>query len=103
LHICAVTEADIDEALALGWSDLEDACVYQCAQKINAHYIITRDKKGFAGSTIRVLDATGFFAHLKSEKSLSYQELLLSTKTPEQLLQASDEPVEQIWTTGFKP
>jgi predicted nucleic acid-binding protein len=77
LNICGVLDADIDATLDLNWSDLEDAGVYRCAQKVNADFIITRDLKGFAASSIPILDAAGFFAYLEREKNLSYEELRL--------------------------
>jgi len=40
---------------------LEDACVYQCAQKTRADFIITRDTNGFKQSLIPVLAPGDFF------------------------------------------
>jgi predicted nucleic acid-binding protein len=76
IHICAVTEQDVDAALDLGWDDLEDASIQVCAEKINADFIITRDK-GFPVSKIPTFDAGGYFDYLYRERGLTYEEITL--------------------------
>jgi predicted nucleic acid-binding protein len=62
LKIAPVNEANIEEALSLGWNDFEDALQFSIGKSINAKYIITRDIKGFAeaDNTIRVLTPSSF-------------------------------------------
>nr|WP_139652163.1 PIN domain-containing protein [Raoultibacter phocaeensis] len=74
-RICSLTEADIDAALDSSWSDFEDACVYQCALKLKADAIITRNQKDFEKSSIRVFDCDEFFSYLEEEKGLVYKEI----------------------------
>ncbi|MDR1184701.1 MAG: PIN domain-containing protein [Coriobacteriales bacterium] len=76
IHICAVTEQDVDAALDLGWDDLEDASVYICAEKMGADFIMTRDR-GFPASGIPTLDAAGYFDYLRRERGLTYEEMTL--------------------------
>ena len=52
LHIVSPDKKDILKAFELNFSDYEDALQAQCALKINANYIITRDEKGFVKSAI---------------------------------------------------
>ncbi|HIY82381.1 MAG TPA: PIN domain-containing protein [Candidatus Rubneribacter avistercoris] len=72
MRVYSLTEADIDAALDSAWDDFEDACVYQCARKIKADAIITRNQKDFARSSIRVFDCDELFAYLEKEKGLVY-------------------------------
>jgi predicted nucleic acid-binding protein len=76
IHICAVTEQDIDAALDLDWNDLEDASVYICAEKMGADFIVTRDRE-FPASGIRTLDAGSYFDYLRQERGLTYEEMTL--------------------------
>ena len=77
MRICSVQEADIDAALDAGWQDFEDACVYQCAQKVRADFIITRDPHGFERSSIPFLAPGDFFKWLQEHKGLTYAEVYL--------------------------
>ena len=54
---------------------LRDACVYQCALKLKADAIITRNRKDFEKSSIRVLDCEELFDYLAEEKGLVYEEI----------------------------
>ncbi|NHM13973.1 type II toxin-antitoxin system VapC family toxin [Xiamenia xianingshaonis] len=72
IRVCSLTEADVDEALDSSWTDFEDACVYQCALRLKADAIITRNQKDFAKSSIKVFGAAGLFAYLEQEKGLAY-------------------------------
>lgn len=75
VHIVSLGEADIDEALASSWADLEDACVYQAARRAKADFIVTRDIKGFRQSPIRACDCEDFFAYLEEERGIFYDEI----------------------------
>ena len=57
------------------WPDFEDACLYQCAKKLHAEAIITRNQADFDRSTIPVYDCAEFFAHLKNVHGLVYEEI----------------------------
>ena len=47
---------DIKKALALDFSDFEDALQSVCAQRIHADYIVTRNRKDFAMSPVPPID-----------------------------------------------
>ena len=53
--IAPVDGTVIQEALLLPLSDFEDAVTSAAARHAGCHYIITRDPKGFRGSTVRCL------------------------------------------------
>lgn len=76
VRICSLGEADVDAALDSTWDDLEDACVYQCACKLKADAIITRNQGDFEKSSIKVFDCDELFAYLAEEKGLTYEEIL---------------------------
>lgn len=75
IRVCSLSEADVDAALDSTWDDFEDACVYQCALKLKADAIITRNKKNFEKSSIKVFDCDELFAYLAEEKGLTYEEI----------------------------
>ena len=75
VRICGVNEVEFDTALDSSWVDLEDACVYQCALKLKADAIITRNQKDFDKSSIKVFDCDELFAYLAEEKGLTYEEI----------------------------
>ena len=79
VRICSLSEDDGKAALCSTWSDFEVACVYQAALKIKADAIITRNKKDFERSSIRVFDCDEFFVFLKEEKGLAYEEISFSS------------------------
>lgn len=75
LHIVSVTESDIDKAVDADWGDFEDACAYYAARKIKADAIITRNRKDFAWSSIKVFDCDDLFAYLEREVGVSYADV----------------------------
>ncbi|MEG6615177.1 PIN domain-containing protein [Peptococcaceae bacterium 1198_IL3148] len=64
LGVTSLTKTDILKALELGYKDLEDAIQTQCAKKIRAEYIITRNKRGFLDKSIKVCSPTEFIKEL---------------------------------------
>ncbi|MDR1712948.1 MAG: PIN domain-containing protein [Coriobacteriales bacterium] len=74
LHICSLTEQDIDKALSFGQNDLEDASVQVCAEKLAADYIITRDA-GFPISRIQAISPAAYFANLEQPLNTIYAEI----------------------------
>lgn len=75
VRVGSVGEADIDAVLDSPWDDVEDACVHQCALKIKADAIITRNLEDFRRSSVKVFDCEGLFTYLKEEKGLEYEYL----------------------------
>ena len=58
LHLVTVVPVDEDRirhALALNWTDFEDAVQAACAEKAEVDYLVTRDKKGFKKSPVRTV------------------------------------------------
>lgn len=60
--IATVDAAVIDAALALDWSDLEDAIVHESARLAGASLLITRNPRDFSPSPLTVLTPTEFVA-----------------------------------------
>lgn len=61
----AVTPADASIALKQHWNDFEDCLVCQCAKKVGADYIITRDKNGFKDSPIEAITPSELLQRFK--------------------------------------
>ena len=66
VHVAAVTESSIYEALDLQWDDFEDSVQYIAGQSISADYIITRNPNDFSGSNIKVLSPEEFINQIVS-------------------------------------
>ncbi len=75
VQVCSLDALDIDAALDSAWDDFEDACFYQCALKIKADAIVTRNREDFARSSIKVFDCAELFDYLENEKGLVYGEI----------------------------
>lgn len=72
VRVGSLGELDIDTVLDSPWEDVEDACVHQCACKVRADAIITRNQADFARSSIKVFDCDELFDYLREEKGLDY-------------------------------
>lgn len=53
LGIVPVDEDRLRHALALAWNDFEDAVQAACAEKVEADWLVTRDKRGFKRSAVK--------------------------------------------------
>lgn len=58
--MATVDQSVIHRAISSGWSDLEDAVVYQAALEARADYLVTRDKNGFKSGVLPVLTPEQF-------------------------------------------
>lgn len=74
LKLVGVSAADAQAALALRWNDFEDALVAQCAKKIGADYIVTRNVKDFRESSVRAVTPEELFEILR-KRGIEYEEL----------------------------
>lgn len=74
LRIVGLSSDDVKEALAQKWNDFEDCLVARCASKINADYIVTRNVKDFARSSIRAITPGQLFEELEA-RGIVYQEV----------------------------
>lgn len=75
LHIYATDDDDYDCVARCAFEDLEDAFVFQTALKVKADAIITRDKNGFAHSSIKVLDCDELFEQIAETRGIDYAEV----------------------------
>jgi predicted nucleic acid-binding protein len=66
LQIVPVDRDRILQAFAMEWNDLEDAVQAACALRAQADYLLTRDRRGFTGSAVRVLSPAEFLALYRS-------------------------------------
>ncbi len=65
LKIVEVVPVDHDrllQALAMNWEDFEDAVQAACAAKIDADYLITRNREDFSGAAAKVRSPAEFLA-----------------------------------------
>jgi predicted nucleic acid-binding protein len=53
--VARIDSAVIHRALALGWTDFEDAVTAAAAESAHCDLIVTRDPKGFPKSPVRVI------------------------------------------------
>lgn len=60
LKIIYISEKSFDNALNSGFTDFEDALQYFAALEFKSNYIITRNKKDFRASKIKVLTTEEF-------------------------------------------
>ena len=72
LHVCAIDGEDVRDSCRLRWGDFEDCLIDRAAQKIKADVIITRDKSGFAKSSLRTLSAEEFLKEKETSEGISY-------------------------------
>lgn len=57
MEICPVDRRVLEQAIALGLADFEDAVQVACATSLGLEAIVTRDVPGFAGSPIPILSS----------------------------------------------
>lgn len=74
LTMVSVDPQDVGDALALRWNDFEDCLVAQCAHKAGADYIITRNVRDFARSSVKALTPEQLFQELEA-RGFVYEEI----------------------------
>ena len=67
LQIVGVSPEDARRALGLCWADFEDCLVAQCAAKIKADYIVTRNVKDFRSSSVEAVTPEELFDRLEKQ------------------------------------
>jgi len=67
LNLLGVTPDDAKSALAKRWDDYEGCLLAECAAKIKADYIITRNTKDFGLSAVPAINPTELFARLEAQ------------------------------------
>jgi predicted nucleic acid-binding protein len=66
-EVVPVEKDDFFQALALGWTDFEDAVQAICALKVNADYIVTRNARDFQNGPIATIDAGAVLGLIRQE------------------------------------
>jgi predicted nucleic acid-binding protein len=69
IHIAAVTNNEVNRAIALEWDDFEDSIQYTVGESIDAQYIITRNSKDYETSAIPVLMPAEFIQLVKRNQT----------------------------------
>jgi predicted nucleic acid-binding protein len=64
--VAPVDQAVLRQALAMGWSDFEDAVCVAAAQAAGCHAVATRDAAGFKRGALPILTASEAFVALRS-------------------------------------
>lgn len=72
-----LTGASLERAARLGWDDFEDCLIALAAERVGADYLITRDAKGFARSTVPAVSPDAWLNVMREEHSLDYGEVQL--------------------------
>jgi len=65
--VAAVTQATLQRALTLGWTDFEDAVCAAAAEAAGCDLIVTRDPAGFPASPVQTVDPATALALLARE------------------------------------
>lgn len=73
--VSPIGETEVDKALNVGWTDPEDALVFESALRVGADVIVTRDQKDFESDAVRAMDCEGLFAWLEEEFGIAYEEM----------------------------
>lgn len=66
ISVAPVDQDTILKALALGWSDFEDALQLLCATTAAADYLVTRNPRDFASDSIAVVTPAELLVTLRS-------------------------------------
>ncbi len=74
LQVVGISPEDAQRALQQRWTDFEDCMVAQCAQKVKADYIVTRNVKDFQRSTVEAVTPEQLFEILKNQ-GFEYEEI----------------------------
>lgn len=65
--IADLKSADLKKAAHMNFTDYEDAVQSACASRIRADYIITKNIKDFAGSSVKAIKPSELFERLCAE------------------------------------
>lgn len=77
VNVFPVSDREIDLMLAAAWKDPEDYLLVEVALALKADAIMTRNQKDFPQDLVKVLDCNEFFAWMKDERGLVYDEVAL--------------------------
>ena len=69
---CAVDAEMLRTAALREWDDFEDCLVAVCAERVQADYLITRDKSGFARSKVPAISPSEFLDWIEDRYGFRY-------------------------------
>ena len=69
---CSIDQDLLSIAAKREWNDFEDALVAACAERVQADFLITRDKTGFAKSKVPALSPQEFLDMIQRDYGFSY-------------------------------
>lgn len=75
VNVYPVGTHEIDAMLQGGWDDPEDHLMAEVALSLKADAILTRNESDYAESLIRAMNPEVFFAWMKNEHNLDYEEV----------------------------
>lgn len=75
VNVHAVTDREIDRMLVASWKDPEDSLLFESALEMRADAIVTRNQRDFESSVIKVVDCDEFFAWMREDFDLDYDEV----------------------------
>lgn len=73
LKPCAPSATALIDGLESDWSDLEDFLIANCAERVDADLIITRDRRGFVHSRLPTCTPAGFFEWIEENHNIIYE------------------------------
>lgn len=74
VNVHAVGDREVDRMLAASWKDPEDSLIFESALIMKADAVITRNQRDFESSVVKVVDCDEFFAWVRTEFDLDYDE-----------------------------
>lgn len=75
VNVYAVGDREIDRMLAASWKAPEDSLIFESALRMRADAIVTRNRKDFESSTVKVVDCEELFAWMRRDFGLDYDEV----------------------------
>ena len=77
VNVHAVSDREVDRMLAASWKDPEDSLIFESALEMRADAIVTRNRKDFESSVIKVVDCDEFFVWMRKDFGLDYEEVVI--------------------------
>lgn len=74
VNVHAVSDREIDRMLVASWKDPEDSLLFESALEMRADVIVTRNQADFESSVVKVMDCDEFFAWMRADFGLDYEE-----------------------------
>lgn len=72
VHPVDLTGNDLARATKLKWADFEDCLVAVSANKVNADYLVTRDRRGFERSLVPAVSPAELLRQVGETKGISF-------------------------------